>query len=299
MPRAEHVVTIESSKHAGELPFCNGLIFGSQEVEIHVNPVRCYMDQRKIPLRLSLDASENQDTKLAHWAFLLNCLMDWKQTKGLRSLPVCTTSQLENEDAIVEAIEDLCHDDPTAVFRPVCSSLEIVEAVQEVLEAFAEIDIYGARICFLCEFTDTHRFSFCLDLLKCSFKDFFLRRNGLMIFPSDGDGNCLFHSIAKVLDLENLDHREVRRRIVVQMATNRVEYEPFFNENYDTHMAKMKKNAEWGQTEHLRIAQDIWGRPFFVLRDTELCTFYGLPSDQPPCFIYHNGASHFDAIISV
>ena len=85
-----------------------------------------------------------------------------------------------------------------------------------------------------------------------------------------GDGNCMFHALALVLDNNNNNNprgglrrrsAELRRDLVKWVQDHRKEYANFFPnddfEDIDEYLRKMSKGGEWGDNLMLKAAADM------------------------------------------
>lgn len=121
---------------------------------------------------------------------------------------------------------------------------------------------------------------------------------GLRIIEVEGDGNCMFRSIAVQLFGMNgvTSHMDIRRRAVQFMVTNREDFEPFLedDEKWDDYIARMSKDGTWGG--HLELTAisrafeiDITihhlGQPRFELRTG----YGGKPRKVEYHISYHDG----------
>eukprot|EP01017_Pseudomicrothorax_dubius_P002722 TRINITY_DN1019_c0_g1_i4.p1 TRINITY_DN1019_c0_g1~~TRINITY_DN1019_c0_g1_i4.p1 ORF type:complete len:364 (-),score=120.94 TRINITY_DN1019_c0_g1_i4:702-1793(-) len=81
-----------------------------------------------------------------------------------------------------------------------------------------------------------------------------LKQKGLYMRDVDGDGNCLFRSIADQLEGTETNHKDYRMRAVDYMRDNPDDFRPYIDEDeikWDDYLAKMSKDAEWG--DHMEL----------------------------------------------
>jgi len=74
-----------------------------------------------------------------------------------------------------------------------------------------------------------------------------LRPFGLRIKDVQGDGNCLFRSVADQLEGDQNKHDKYRSKCLEFMETNPDDFKPFvFDEEYPDYLKRMRKDGEWG-----------------------------------------------------
>ena len=85
-----------------------------------------------------------------------------------------------------------------------------------------------------------------------------LRRFGFVEHPVDADGNCQFRSIAYFLFNDVSRHKEVRRKVIEQLANDKDSYEAFVEEDYASFLETMGSptQARWGDHITLQAAAD-------------------------------------------
>jgi len=86
-----------------------------------------------------------------------------------------------------------------------------------------------------------------------------LRELGLRFLSIEGDGNCLFRSLADQDQGRAGAHSEVRRRVVEHMAAHREDFEPFMedDEPFDAYLRRMGRDGEWGGHQELFAASRL------------------------------------------
>eukprot|EP00668_Euglena_longa_P042265 GGOE01055814.1.p1 GENE.GGOE01055814.1~~GGOE01055814.1.p1 ORF type:complete len:256 (-),score=31.13 GGOE01055814.1:176-943(-) len=83
--------------------------------------------------------------------------------------------------------------------------------------------------------------------------------HGLKETLVEGDGNCQFRALADQLWRNQHSHREVRHLVTSRLKFHSNQYAPFvINEDYDTYVARMSKEGEWGDHLTLQAASDAF-----------------------------------------
>jgi regulator of replication initiation timing len=88
----------------------------------------------------------------------------------------------------------------------------------------------------------------------------------------DGDGNCLFRSIADQIDGDESVHRQYRDMAVKQLTDNKDFYKLFFDENedFDKYLKEMTDNGTWGGHFELVALSAVLGVNFCLhMKDAE------------------------------
>ena len=85
------------------------------------------------------------------------------------------------------------------------------------------------------------------------------------------DGNCLFRSIAHQLYGDADRFREVRKRILDYMASQKARFEPSFQSmeahdpNFDAYLERMRKPGQWGGAVEILAAEEVFDRYVCVM----------------------------------
>jgi hypothetical protein len=97
-----------------------------------------------------------------------------------------------------------------------------------------------------------------------------LATNGLRVKTMEGDGNCLFRSIADQMYGDAQRHGEVRSTIVEYMRTRRDYFKLFLDEDeedVDEYLAQMSRSGEWGGNHELYAASETYGLSIYVYQN--------------------------------
>ena len=140
------------------------------------------------------------------------------------------------------------------------------------------------------------------------------RSNG---FKTDGDGNCLFRSLAHIVYSTELGHLQMRKLLVVFVKSNRQMFEPLIiPRTFDEHIDRMACARVWGSHIELQAAVSLFEMPVFLCTCTTSQSghegykwnFYKpFPPGKlvhPPhqelshIELCHTGGCHFDCVLS-
>ena len=87
-----------------------------------------------------------------------------------------------------------------------------------------------------------------------------------------GDGNCLFRSLAVGIYGDEEKHKQVRNDIVQFIVQNRDRYEPYIDGCFNTHINKMSKHVGgsdiWGTDAEIKAACDLYSSIIHVYNVT-------------------------------
>ena len=87
-----------------------------------------------------------------------------------------------------------------------------------------------------------------------------LNQKGCWIKVINGDGNCLFRSLADQLEGNQALHLSFRSEIVNFMNINKEYFEPYIedDESFDDYIIRMGKQSEWGGYQELYAASQLY-----------------------------------------
>jgi hypothetical protein len=97
-----------------------------------------------------------------------------------------------------------------------------------------------------------------------------LAANGLRVKTMEGDGNCLFRSIADQLYGDASRHVEVRAAVVEYMRTRKDYFKLFLDEDeedVDEYLDQMSRSGEWGGNHELYAASETFSLAIYVYQN--------------------------------
>lgn len=97
----------------------------------------------------------------------------------------------------------------------------------------------------------------------------YLKAHGLRVDEASKDGNCLFHSIAVLLNRRG-EGEIIRQEVVDYMSYNRSNFESFVaseGKRYDDYLNRMRISGEWGSYIEIVAASAKYCTPFTVISE--------------------------------
>jgi hypothetical protein len=130
-----------------------------------------------------------------------------------------------------------------------------------------------------------------------------LRRNlNSEIVLQDGDGNCLFRSVAHQIYGDAAYHRMVR-----QYCVDYIQEEVDFFTNYivggdvdfKSYVADMRRDGAWGDHVEIQAMSEIYNRPVevYAYSHKPLRTYQKEASEQPPIRLSYHFRSHYNSVV--
>lgn len=98
-----------------------------------------------------------------------------------------------------------------------------------------------------------------------------------------GDGNCLFRSIADLIDGDQEKHERYRRLAVQHFNLHQNQFEPFVTTSgcsFEQYVEKMSKNGTWGGHAELEALSVVLKRQFCVINESQEKVIIGLQADK-------------------
>ena len=139
------------------------------------------------------------------------------------------------------------------------------------------------------------------------------------MFKINGDGNCLFRSLAHIVYGTELGHVQMRKLLVGFVKSNRQMFEPLIiRGTFDEHIDRMTCARVWGSHIELQAAASLFEMPVFVCTTSQSgykwnCykpfppgkLVYPPPQERPNTLdllshieLCHTGGCHFDCVLS-
>ena len=93
-----------------------------------------------------------------------------------------------------------------------------------------------------------------------------LEELGVRVVSVQGDGNCLFRSMADQLEGNPAQHWHYRKLVVEYIENHREDFEPFMedDEPFDAYVARLGRDGEWGGHQELYAASRMLGASFVI-----------------------------------
>lgn len=122
---------------------------------------------------------------------------------------------------------------------------------------------------------------------------------GYFVREVTGDGNCFFRSIADQLEIEDVDHVEVRRRIVQHIIENRPNFEPFIEDDvpFDRYVVEMAKNGTWGGNLELQACSMVFSVNVKIFQvDLPCWDVVNWPPTAKTLFLSYHDGDHWNSV---
>ena len=111
----------------------------------------------------------------------------------------------------------------------------------------------------------------------------FLSLQGFIVQEIEGDGNCLFRSIADVLDNDQEKHLRYRRLAVQHIRLHPNEFQDFLisSENsIENYLAKMAQAGTWGGHIELEALSVVLNKTFWIFNENQDLTVIGTKEEE-------------------
>ncbi|CAM9337729.1 unnamed protein product [Hapterophycus canaliculatus] len=117
----------------------------------------------------------------------------------------------------------------------------------------------------------------------------------------EGDGNCLFRSLADQLEGRPQDHSSIRSKVMDHLERNREVFEPYVedDESFDDYLERMRRDAEWGGNQELVAASQLY-RANVVVHQFKAPRFF-IPCDKATLTIHlsYHGEHHYNSVRAI
>jgi OTU domain-containing protein 5 len=134
-----------------------------------------------------------------------------------------------------------------------------------------------------------------------------LRTLNFIVVPMEGDGNCLFRSVAHQVYGEEQLHALVRAKCCEYMEVERIYFEPFVEGDMADFFAYLEQKRQlgvWGDDPEIQALCELYDRPCElwgycpVAGAKKLRTFHEASHHRsPPIRVSYYGGGHYDSII--
>ena len=131
----------------------------------------------------------------------------------------------------------------------------------------------------------------------------YLVGEGFHVIEIEGDGNCMFRSIAFFIDNDEEKHLRYRRLAVQHVNLHKEEFGNFltlvFDGSLEQYLEKMKNSGTWGGHLELQALSIVLGRNIHVYNDNMSCTVIGnndLQGSSPIYIAYERAKLHYSGL---
>jgi len=126
---------------------------------------------------------------------------------------------------------------------------------------------------------------------------------GLKIYQVSDDGNCLFRALSYQLYGTVDLYATVREKIISYMRSAREHYDNFLTEDFDSYLAKMSCDGEYGTNLEVQACVESFQRPIEVYSDEAgaepLNIFQGNHFLQKPLRVSYHRGNHYNAVVPI
>ncbi|CAM9458756.1 unnamed protein product [Ectocarpus sp. 12 AP-2014] len=117
----------------------------------------------------------------------------------------------------------------------------------------------------------------------------------------EGDGNCLFRSLADQLEGRSQDHSSVRAKVMDHLERNREVFEPYMedDETFGDYLERMRGEAEWGGNQELVAASQLY-KTNVVVHQFKAPRFF-IPCEKARRTIHlsYHGEHHYNSVRAI
>lgn len=131
-----------------------------------------------------------------------------------------------------------------------------------------------------------------------------MNRKGYHIVEMDGDGNCLFRSVAHQIYLDEDRHYELRLQCVQHLEKYADRFSSFYAGNFREYLENMKNPGVWGDDIEIKALEEMTDRPIYIYSShsdsiAPLVTNFDekeiMKGVQPIILSYH-GKNHYNSV---
>lgn len=122
---------------------------------------------------------------------------------------------------------------------------------------------------------------------------------GYFVREVTGDGNCLFRSIADQLEIEGMQHQDVRERIVQYITEHRADFEPFIEDDvpFDRYISAMARNGTWGGNLELQACSMAFTVNVKIFQaDLPCWDVVNWPQPSKTLFLSYHDGDHWNSV---
>lgn len=129
---------------------------------------------------------------------------------------------------------------------------------------------------------------------------------GLHIIEVEGDGNCLYRSVAHQFYLNEERHPEIRAAVGSHMRKHRDRYASFCTIDYDDYLERQSEDRTWGDDLEIKALEEIFDRRIVIYSSDSpflepiATDFVGNgPSDESqPIILSYHGQMHYNSVFN-
>lgn len=130
-----------------------------------------------------------------------------------------------------------------------------------------------------------------------------LHQRGLCIDVMDGDGNCLFRAVSRLLYGTQEHHRMVRLKCMEYMGAQRDFFSRFVAGSFDRYVAFKRQDGVWGDHIEIQAMSEVYNRQIHVhAYSIEPISVYRMNMQSQlgsPLRLSYHFQSHYNAIIEI
>ena len=131
----------------------------------------------------------------------------------------------------------------------------------------------------------------------------FIQNQGLQVFRIEGDGNCMFRSVADIIDNDQEKHARYRRLAVQYMSLHPKKFEGHLvistDGTLEAYLKKMKDEGTWGGDHELEALSKVLKRQFVIYTDSFEIYSYGdefVALQDPVRLAYDRSKLHYSSL---
>ncbi|CAM9499007.1 unnamed protein product, partial [Ascophyllum nodosum] len=116
----------------------------------------------------------------------------------------------------------------------------------------------------------------------------------------EGDGNCLFRSLADQLEGKPEEHALYREKVMEHIKENQEIFEPYVedDEPFDDYLFRMRRDAEWGGNQELVAASQLFKANIVVHQFKAPRFFIPCGSANVTLHLSYHGEHHYNSVRS-
>lgn len=131
-----------------------------------------------------------------------------------------------------------------------------------------------------------------------------MNRKGYHIVEMDGDGNCLFRSVAHQIYLDEDRHYELRLQCVQHLEKHADRFSSFYAGNFQEYLKNMKKLGVWGDDIEIKALEEMTDRLIYIYSSHSetiepLVTNFDekeIMKDVKPIILSYHGKNHYNSV---
>ena len=131
-----------------------------------------------------------------------------------------------------------------------------------------------------------------------------MNRQGFHIVEMDGDGNCLFRSVAHQIYLDEDRHHELRLECVQHLEKHADRFGSFYPGNFKDYLRNMKKSGVWGDDLEIKALEEMTDRLIHIYSSHSdviepLITNFDekeMMKEVKPIILSYHGRNHYNSV---